>query len=104
MKFLPIALALLAALPAPALAQEAQPSIRVSYADLNLASPAGVAKLDRRLAWAIHGVCAAQPRGADDLARQFDIQRCVRAKTAELAAQRNQLVDAHRTPMKLAAR
>ncbi|MEZ0241805.1 MAG: UrcA family protein [Sphingomonas sp.] len=33
------------------------PGVRVSYADLDLSSPAGVATLDRRLARAVNSVC-----------------------------------------------
>jgi UrcA family protein len=55
------AAAICAAAAAPALAQEADvaaPQRSVSYADLNLSSPAGVATLDRRIDMAVTLVCA----------------------------------------------
>jgi UrcA family protein len=55
-----IALSLLAAsatAPLPALAQKAGATVHVSYADLDLSTPAGREKLDRRLASALDTVC-----------------------------------------------
>jgi UrcA family protein len=103
MKLLSIVAALLAALPVQAGAQDAQSSIRVSYADLDLSSPVGVKTLDHRLAWAIHSVCA-DIHIADDIARQFATRRCITTKTAELAPQRDRVVAAYATRVALAAR
>jgi UrcA family protein len=103
MKLFPIALALLAALPTQAMAQDAAVSVRVSYADLDLSSPSGVKQLDHRLARAIHSVCA-DIHIVDDIARQFATRRCIEAKTAEIAAQRNRVVAAHAAPVAVAAR
>lgn len=52
---LPLALLLSAA--TPAMAQDAPASVHVGYSDINLASPAGVAELDRRIARAVTLAC-----------------------------------------------
>ena len=101
MKLSDIVFSLLMAAPAAALAQPATPSITVSYADLNLASPAGVKALDSRLANAVRAVCQAYD-GTAIAERRFAEQRCLREKSAEVAALRDQAI-AH-APQALASR
>jgi len=101
MKPLPILLAALAMLPLSAHAQEAQRSIRVPYADLDLSSPAGVRTLDHRLAWAISGICSDMIAST---AERFARERCVKAKRAEIAPLRDRVIAARAKPMVLAAR
>ena len=56
--------ALIAAVPSPTLARGETVTEQVPYGDLNLASPAGVQALDRRLDRAVERVCGkATPRG-----------------------------------------
>jgi UrcA family protein len=101
MKLSPFALVLLAALPVQGHAQEAQTAVHVRYSDLDLANPAGVRTFDRRLKWAIHVVCS-ELGGDGDLQGRFATERCIKAKSAEMAAPRNQLVAAHHGPVQLA--
>lgn len=103
MKSLPILLAVLAALPLGAHAQEAQRSIHVHYADLDLSTPAGVRTLDHRLAWAISALCAEAP-GGTGMGQRFANERCVKAKTAEVAPQRERAIAERAAPVMLAAR
>lgn len=77
---------------APALAREAaaQATQRVSFADLNLATPAGVAALDRRIEQAIRRACGdAFPR---DLAAQAEMRGCRASMRAGIADRRDAAV------------
>jgi UrcA family protein len=75
-----VALALSAAALAPVGAQEvSQP---VSYADLDLATPAGVRALDTRLDAAIRQVCGGP--GAFDLGARVRRKACRRATAAKV--------------------
>lgn len=94
MKTVYLALALLAALPAEALAQETPASVRISYADLDLGTAEGVNTLKNRLAWAIAAVCSKFDSTAI-VERQFAARRCVQKKTAEMAAVRDHVIAAH---------
>lgn len=102
------AAALLAALPAQALAQQPGadlrgPEVRVAHADLNLRSAAGIETLDRRLSRAVSAVCGdAEARW--DLATKIAARRCIAAKAAELAPQRDRVVAAQAGTATLAAR
>jgi UrcA family protein len=81
---------------APALAQE-EVSVHVSYADLNLASPAGVADFRSRLNNAVTTICGkADPR---DLGRATIVKAC--RDTAALSAERQvrQAIASAQTPM-----
>lgn len=70
------------AVPAHA-AEPSAPTASVRYADLDLATPDGVARLDRRIRIAAKSVCGeADPR---DLARMAPVQQC-RAKAIVSAA------------------
>lgn len=96
---------LLAAAPATVSAQEAPQtaSIRVGYADLDLGSSAGIAKLDARLALAADKLCK---RGiTPELAQARAAYRC---RVAALAAAEDQrrlaIAGAHTERLLLAAR
>ncbi len=80
---LPLLLSLMAS--DPALAQDVRPSIRVTYADLNLQSGAGVTTLNRRLSRAISTVCGGQ--SGTELGRQSIIRRCRRDTRAQVETQ-----------------
>lgn len=59
----------------PAVASTADPGVRtVSYADLDLNSAAGRARLERRIADAVREVCGAAP--SFDLARRRAVRHC----------------------------
>ena len=103
MKPFPILLAALAALPLAAHAQEAQRSIRVPYADLDLSTPTGVKTLDRRLAWAISALCSETP-GSIGMAQGFSKHRCEKAKRAEIAPLRERVIAAQAKAVVLASR
>jgi UrcA family protein len=103
MKLFHIALSLLALTPVTASAQEVTSSVLVSYGDLNLRSKAGVEVLDRRLALAVRSVCG-EHDGTAILALRFVAQRCVREKSAEVAALRNRAIASYSSPDTLASR
>ena len=80
MKSFVVALAALAALvPAGAQAESSAGretvSVEVQYGDLNLQSPEGRRKLDRRVASAVRQIC--DNYGSRDLAQFMEIRRCV---------------------------
>ena len=92
-------IALLAtALPAVAHAQDVTRQIRVSYADLDLAHPAGVKALDRRLHAAVETVCADTSSDAGAIA----VLHCRKAALAQLATQRAAALAAANTNVQLA--
>lgn len=62
------------------------PDVRVSYADLNLASPAGRAELDRRIDRALDTVCPAAPTRL--LAEVEAVERCRAEARTQIDAQR----------------
>ena len=68
---------------APANAGEIVHSRTVSYADLNLSTPAGRAILDRRVDQAAHAVCNAG--GSVELAEWVAASRCVKQAKASAA-------------------
>lgn len=103
MKLFHIVLSLLALPPVPTFAQEVTSSIVVSYSDLNLRSEAGVKVLDRRLANAIRSVCG-EHDGRAVLEFRFTAQRCVKEKSAEVAALRNRAIASYSSPETLASR
>ncbi|MGH6617753.1 UrcA family protein [Sphingomonas sp.] len=86
LKILLPALLLSAGVPDAAFARDAQPDVHVSYRDLDLRSPAGIAQLDRRISRAIDAVCPV-PTGTE-LQRKLAIYKCRRVKAAEVAGQR----------------
>ena len=61
---------------APAIVVTAEPTVRVSHADLNLASPAGVAKLDGRVRQAAERLCEV-PAGKSPLKEAQEAKACV---------------------------
>lgn len=91
MKTLNITIALIASLPAAALAEQPRAQARVAYQDLNLRTESGVRTLDRRLARAVEAVCP-DGRGSVDMARKVAARRCIRDTTAELAAVRSHVL------------
>jgi UrcA family protein len=67
----------------------------ISYADLDLTSPAGQAALDSRIQSAVRQVCGrAYPI---DLQSQRDVARCRSATLADVQAQRNDALAQART-------
>ena len=81
-----------------------QQSVRVSFADLNLASPGGRAALDRRLSRAVDQVCGmAEPANLDQAA---PIDRCRKAAQASASSQRQVAISTaqQRSTIQLAAR
>ena len=92
-----IAAALLASVPAIAGAK----SVKVSYADLNLASMHGKAAFDRRIAAAAQRVCG--PASQLNLVMHAATNRCV-AATIELAQPAVQLAHRDSANQQLAAR
>lgn len=99
-----LAPALLAALTAsPLFAQQpSQPAVHVSYADLDLTAPAGVAKLDHRLRGAVDRLCPAE--GVTTLQAKVERMRCRDEIAAKVADQRRQAVAAASQPTPYAAR
>ena len=92
----------LALLPAPAVARDAAPVVRISTADLNLATEAGLRTLDRRLAQAVREVCS--DRAADtQLARQLSVKRCIAETSKDLAAQRARVLARRTAPLVVAS-
>jgi UrcA family protein len=88
-----IAAAALCAAGAPAFAQELDADIvqrTVSYADLDLSSPAGVAAFDQRIDAAVTQVCG-RVEGYDLTARR-KMENCQRDARSKIEATRNALV------------
>ncbi|MGY4397071.1 UrcA family protein [Sphingomonas sp. UYAg733] len=84
---------------APVSAQETVPGnlpYRVSHADLDLRTDAGVRSLDRRIDHVVGKACG---WASDfDLAGQNEIRRCRKQAVAAAAAQRNRAIDDVRQP------
>lgn len=97
--FVPIVMALSAAISTPAIAQTRV----VSYADLDLTSPAGQAAFENRIDNAIRQVCgSAWPL---DLQSQHQMQRCRSQTRADIQAQRNDaLAQAQNNRVRLSSR
>lgn len=76
-----------AALPAPVLAQDSLPDVRVYYGDLDLADPAAVRTFDRRLANAVDAACPSDA-GLREVDRLQAIKACRTNKLASVAALR----------------
>jgi UrcA family protein len=57
----------------PAFAQDEAPVARIRYADLDLSTPAGQAKLKKRVRWAINAAC---PDMRGPLSQMAQAQRC----------------------------
>lgn len=87
-----------ASIATPALAQDAsgQSSFSVRYADLNLASEAGIRTLDRRIHNAVSTACGT-PSSADPKGRQ-KVEDCREQAKASAAAQRNRVIAAASQP------
>jgi UrcA family protein len=102
MKIAHYALALLAALPLQSQAHEVLPEVRVTYADLDLRTEAGVKKLDKRLVRAARAVCD-DSFSMGDLGRKTAAWRCAEAKIRELRPQRNRILAHYASPIRLTA-
>lgn len=87
-KLLACALALTASLPAAAAAQTVVKNEVVRFDDLNLASPAGVAKLERRINSAVRRVCDYHDSRGSSLLMSKDLSNCI---TNALASARQQV-------------
>lgn len=97
-------LLVLLALPAmstPALAQDNAPPVHVVYRDLNLASPQGIAMLDRRLDQAADRACSAL--SPDTLKRRSEFAACRKAKLLEAAPQRERVLAASSSATQVAS-
>jgi UrcA family protein len=79
------AAALLAAISAMPAAAQAPASRAVGHAGLDLATPAGRAALDRRIASAVESVCGSYAGASSDEAREID--RCRAAARTGIATQ-----------------
>lgn len=76
---------------------------RVSFADLNLSSPAGRASLDRRIEHAIDGICGQLPSANLDMAAP--VAKCRAVAKASASSQRQLAVaTAQRSTIQIAAR
>jgi UrcA family protein len=80
------AAALVSAIPSATFAREVVTTERVPYADLNLASEAGIETLDRRLERAVKRVCGGDAR---HLGLQDEVIACREKARAGIAPQRN---------------
>lgn len=101
----PIPAALLAALlSVPVHAQDRLPDVRVSYADLDLSTPAGMKALDHRLRDAAEAACSSD-HGINDLSRLGTIRQCRASKLREVdGVRRAALAKASGTAMAVAAK
>jgi UrcA family protein len=100
-KFL-MTLALSAIVATPALAQADDAATRrVSYADLDLSSPAGRAVLDRRLTSAVRAVCGS---GSYDLSRMVAEKRCFKVAIGSARQQATLAALSRDSGIKVAAR
>lgn len=84
-----------ASLAAPVIAQDASPHARsyaVEVADLDLGNPAHVARLDRRIARAVHTMCSFSPTW--DFVTRARVRDCVARASADATAQRDRVIAA----------
>lgn len=93
MKPIAFAIAVLATLPGASNAQELPRPVRVSHADLDLTTRAGVKKLDGRIAAAARALCP-DTSGTYELARLVIAHRCAAQITNAAKPQRDQTVAA----------
>ena len=91
MKSIVIAAALLALLPAHVGAGELPPEVRVSHADLDLTTAAGVRTFDRRIMAAAKAVCP-DVQGISGVARQFVARRCIALAISNAKPQRDRIL------------
>lgn len=81
--------ALLALVSTSAHAEEAWPSIRVAYADLDLTSAEGRAALDKRIRAAVKDACSTGPYWAELMPARW---ACIRDNTASAKARARVLI------------
>jgi UrcA family protein len=89
-----------ALLAAPAVAQDA-PQMRVSYADLDLTTAAGAARLDRRIEAAADAMCRAGD--GRDLVMNMKARACAKAAIASAEAPVREALAAARSERQLAS-
>ena len=95
MKSIVFATALLAVLPIGAAVGQNRTEVRVSHADLDLRTKAGVRALDRRIVSAAERVCPAV-HAFPDLARQAVARRCITLAVTNAKPQRDRVLAARR--------
>ena len=102
-KLYPILAACLWAAPASAEPVGEPNIVRISYADLDLGSPQGTAKLDRRIRSAVQTACGTASDA--DLAGKNDVRHC-RASTYQAASAQVRLAAAtgRKSPVLLASK
>lgn len=88
-----LAFATLAALPLQANAQDVLRQVHVAYRDLDLATPAGQAVFDRRLASAIKAACP-DTMGSVDLGFKHEVRRCLTVARIQASADRDRVLAA----------
>jgi UrcA family protein len=96
-----LSLLLAIALATPAAAQGVSPDVHVAYQDLNLASPAGVRVLDRRIALAVERSCA--DTGHADLRTAIAIAQCRHDKGIAAAGERDRVLAAAQSATRVAS-
>lgn len=87
MKSIACALALAASLPAAATAESVERSETVRFDDLNLASPAGVMALERRITGAARRVCGYHEARQMSLITPKDVTACMNSALASARQQ-----------------
>jgi UrcA family protein len=97
MKATTYAIAVLAMLPHPLNAQDAAKTMRVSHADLDLSTKAGVKLFDRRIAAAAKAVCP-DTSGVLEFARLAIARRCAAQAEKGAKAQRDRIVSDYSGP------
>lgn len=70
-------IAIIAALTAASAATAQEPTAQIRFADLDLASPAGQAELERRIDGATRKVCRSQTRLGSRIPDNFERARCL---------------------------
>ena len=92
-----LAIAALAMLPHNLSAQEAPEAVRVSHADLDLSTRAGVKLFDKRIAAAARAVCP-DTNGIGEFARLVIARRCAAKAEKAVKPQRDRIVSAFTGP------
>lgn len=103
MKMIPTIAALIAAAAFPAIATaQTRSSVAVTYADLDLGSPSGIAALESRVAGAVRRICGRPQSPA--VVERADHQRCLRDAAGEARAHARVLIARAQNDRVLAAR
>lgn len=103
LKLLTPALVALSLIPGAASAQSEDVAVRIEYRDLNLASKAGLARLDHRIAKTVLALCPNDRAG--NLSASLVARRCRAATIAQIEPQRQRiLAGGLAQPTRIAAR